>query len=87
VWVVPVALVLSERSMVGAVLWTAVFIARPMLWPPWAEGREYDWRWWEHTYGNAFVLSALAVVAAAATWPVLTPVGTPSSRGRRSSSS
>jgi alpha-1,2-mannosyltransferase len=87
VWAVPVALVLWERSKVGAVLWTAVFIARPMLWPPWAEGREYDWRWWEHTYGNAFVLSALAVVAAAATWPVLTPVGTPSSRGRRSSSS
>jgi alpha-1,2-mannosyltransferase len=87
VWVVPVALVLWERSRVAAVLWTAVFVARPVLWPPWADGREYDWRWWEHLYGNAYVLAALVVVAAAATWPAVTPAGTPSSRGRRSSSS
>ena len=43
VWAVPVALVLWDRRRWAAVAWTAVFVARPMLWPPWGEGREYDW--------------------------------------------
>ena len=63
VWAVPVALALWQRSRVAALLWTAVFVARPMLWLPWAEGREHDWRWWEHLLGNAYVLAALGVVA------------------------
>jgi alpha-1,2-mannosyltransferase len=66
VWAVPVALVLWERSRAAAVLWTAVFVTRPIVWPPWAEGREYDWRWFEHLPGNAYLLAALAVAVAAA---------------------
>jgi len=61
VWAVPVTLVLWERSRWGAVLWTAVFVARPIVWPPWSEGRELDWRWFEHLVGNAYVFAALAV--------------------------
>jgi alpha-1,2-mannosyltransferase len=66
VWAVPVALVLWERSRAAAVAWTAVYVVRPILWPPWAEGREYDWRWFEHLPGNAYLLDALALVAGAA---------------------
>jgi len=84
VWAVPVALALWQRSRVAALLWTAVFVARPMLWLPWAEGREHDWRWWENLLGNAYVLAALGVVAWLA---VRGRSGAPSSRGRRSSSS
>ena len=61
VWAVPVALVLWERSRWGAVLWTVVFVARPIVWPPWGQGRELDWRWFEHLVGNAYGLAALAV--------------------------
>ncbi len=61
VWAVPVALVLWERSRGGAVLWTAVFVARPMLWPPWGDGAELDWGPGEQVLGSAYVLSALAV--------------------------
>ena len=84
VWAVPAALALWQRSRVAALLWTAVFVARPMLWLPWAGGREHDWRWWEHLPGNAYVLAALGVVAWLA---VRARWGAPSSRGRRSSSS
>ena len=34
VWAVPVALVLWERSRWAGVAWTAVFVARPIVWPP-----------------------------------------------------
>lgn len=61
VWAVPVGLALWEHSRVGATLWTAVFVARPIVWPPWGEGRELDWRWFDHLVGNAYVLAALAV--------------------------
>ncbi len=61
VWAVPVALVLWERRRWAAVLWTATFVARPIVWPPWGEGRELDWRWFEHLVGNAYVVAALAV--------------------------
>jgi alpha-1,2-mannosyltransferase len=61
VWAVPVGLVLWERSRWGAVLWTAVFVARPIVWPPWGEGRELDWRWFDHLVGNGYVFAALAV--------------------------
>jgi alpha-1,2-mannosyltransferase len=62
VWVVPIALVLWERSRVAAGLWAAVFVARPILWPPWGEKREYAWHWYEHVYGNAYLLAAIALV-------------------------
>ncbi|TNM46027.1 DUF2029 domain-containing protein [Nocardioides albidus] len=66
VWAVPVALVLWGRSRPAALAWVAVFAARPILWPPWAEGREYDWRWFEHLVGDAYLLAALALVAGSA---------------------
>ncbi|WP_109508870.1 glycosyltransferase 87 family protein [Nocardioides speluncae] len=66
VWAVPVALVLWERLRWAAAGWTAVFVARPMLWPPWGDRREFDWRWFEHVYGNAYLLAALALGSGAA---------------------
>ena len=64
VWAVPVALVLWERRRWAAVAWTAVFVARPILWPPWGEHREYGWSPVEHLIGNTYVLAALIF----ATW-------------------
>ena len=61
VWALPVAVVLWERSRWAAVAWTAVFVARPVLWPPWGEDREYDWSALEHLVGNAYLLAALAL--------------------------
>lgn len=66
VWAVPVALVLWEQSRWLAAAWTAVFVARPILWPPWGEGRELAWGAAEHVVGNAYLLAALAL----ATWAV-----------------
>lgn len=63
VWAVPMALVLWERSRWVAGAWAVVFVARPVLWPPWGAGREYAWAPWEHALGNAYLLAALAVVA------------------------
>ncbi len=63
VWAVPVALVLWERSRWAAAAWSAVFVLRPVLWPPWGEGREYDWSPWEHVLGNGYLLAALALAA------------------------
>jgi alpha-1,2-mannosyltransferase len=61
VWAVPVALVLWERSRWAAVAWTAVFVARPMVWLPYGRGREYAWGPVEHVVGNAYLLAAIAV--------------------------
>jgi alpha-1,2-mannosyltransferase len=61
VWAVPLALVLWERSRWVAVAWSAVFVARPILWPPWGEHREYGWGPLDHVVGNAYVLAALAL--------------------------
>lgn len=66
VWAVPIGLVLWNRSRAAALAWTAVFVTRPIVWPPWAEGREYDWLWFEHLPGNAYLLAALALTIAAA---------------------
>ncbi len=63
VWAVPVALVLWERSRWAAAAWTAVFVTRPVLWPPWGGGRELDWTPAEHLVGNAYVLAALVLAA------------------------
>jgi alpha-1,2-mannosyltransferase len=68
VWAVPVALALWERSRWASAVWTAVFVTRPVLWPPWGRHREYGWGPAEHVVGNAYLLAALAfcVWAAAA---------------------
>jgi alpha-1,2-mannosyltransferase len=62
VWAVPVALVLWEGSRWAAGAWVAVFVTRPILWPPWGEGRELGWNAAEHLVGNAYLLAAVAVV-------------------------
>jgi alpha-1,2-mannosyltransferase len=59
VWAAPIALAVWERSRVAAVLWAGVFVARPMLWPPWGEKREYGWRWYDQLDGNAYVIAAV----------------------------
>jgi alpha-1,2-mannosyltransferase len=46
--------------------WTAVFVARPVLWPPWGERRELAWGLLDHLAGNAYVVAAVGVVAWAA---------------------
>ena len=60
VWAVPVALALWERNRWASVAWTAVFVARPVVWPPYSQGREYRWSPPEHLVGNAYLLAALA---------------------------
>jgi alpha-1,2-mannosyltransferase len=66
VWAVPVALAVWARSRLVAVAWTAVFVARPILWPPWGQYREYGWSWADHVVGNAYLIAALAIAAWAA---------------------
>jgi len=61
VWAVPVALVLWERSRWAAVAWTAVVVTRPVLWPPWGQGREYGWTTVDHVVGNAYLIAALVL--------------------------
>lgn len=67
VWALPVAVLLWERNRWAAVAWAAVFVTRPILWPPWGQGREYAWGPTEHLVGNAYVLAALAFAVWAAT--------------------
>lgn len=67
VWAVPIALVLWERSRWAAVAWTAVFVARPIIWPGYGEGQEYAWAPLDHLVGNAYLLAAVAF----ATWAAL----------------
>ncbi|MGW5241128.1 glycosyltransferase 87 family protein [Monashia sp. NPDC004114] len=66
VWAVPMALALWERRRWVAAAWTAVFVIRPILWPPYGQGREYGWSPFEQVVGNAYLLAALAVTAWAA---------------------
>jgi alpha-1,2-mannosyltransferase len=67
VWAVPVALVLWERSRPVCLAWIAVFVTRPVLWPPWGQGREHAWGPLDHVLGNAYLLAALLVTVWAAT--------------------
>ena len=66
VWAVPVAIALWPHGRALAVAWTAVFVARPVLWPPWGERRELAWGLLDHLAGSAYVLAALGVLAWAA---------------------
>jgi alpha-1,2-mannosyltransferase len=63
VWVVPIALVLWERNRWAAAAWVAVFVARPIVWPPWGAGRELEWSVTDHLAGNAYLLAALVLAA------------------------
>ena len=80
VWAVPVALALWERSRWAGGAWTAVFVARPIVWPPYGEHREYGWSPRDHLVGNAYLLAGLAVCG----WAAATlhrRVGSPEGRG------
>ncbi|MGD9959419.1 glycosyltransferase 87 family protein [Nocardioides sp.] len=61
VWAAPIALLLWERARWACVLWGVVFVARPIVWPPYGRGREAAWSPLEHVAGNAYVLAALAL--------------------------
>jgi alpha-1,2-mannosyltransferase len=61
VWAAVLALVLWERRRWLGAAWAAVFVARPMLWPPWGQRREYGWTPVEHLVGNAYLLAALGL--------------------------
>jgi hypothetical protein len=66
VWALPIAIVVWERNRRAAVAWSAVFVLRPILWPPWGEHRELDWGVLEHVLGNAYVIAAVTLAAWAA---------------------
>ncbi len=66
VWAVPVAIALWPHGGGLAVAWTAVFVARPVLWPPWGERRELAWGFPDQLVGNAYVVAAVCLVAWAA---------------------
>jgi alpha-1,2-mannosyltransferase len=66
VWAVPVALAAWERRRWVAAAWVAVFVARPVIWPPYGQGREYAWTPVQHLVGNAYLIAALAFSAWAA---------------------
>jgi alpha-1,2-mannosyltransferase len=68
VWAVPVALASWERHRWAGAAWTAVFVARPIVWPPYGHNSEFGWSPADHLVGNAYLLAALALsVWAAAT--------------------
>ena len=66
VWALPTALALWQHSRRAALAWTAVFVLRPVLWPPWGDHREYGWGPVEHVVGNGYLLAALCLTAWAA---------------------
>jgi alpha-1,2-mannosyltransferase len=79
VWAVPIALTLWERTRLASGAWTAVFVARPVLWPPWGRDREFGWSPLDHVFGNAYLLAGLAV----SVWAAVTlnrGIGTPARR-------
>jgi alpha-1,2-mannosyltransferase len=66
VWAAPLALALWKRSRWAGALWAAVFVARPILWPPWGERREFDWSPLDHVIGNAYLVAAVVLAGWAA---------------------
>jgi alpha-1,2-mannosyltransferase len=69
VWAVPIGLALWTYSRWTSIAWTAVFLARPFVWPAWGQSREYRWGLIEHIAGNAYLLAALALCVWAAVQP------------------
>jgi alpha-1,2-mannosyltransferase len=63
VWAVPTTLALWARHRWLAAAWAAVFVARPILWPPHERGRELGWGVLDHVVGNAYVVAAVALTA------------------------
>ncbi len=63
VWAVPIALALWDRHRTVAVAWILIFVARPILWPPWGAGREYDWGALQHVLGNAYLIAAVLLAS------------------------
>jgi len=61
IWAVPIGLALWTYSRWASVLWTAVFVSRMFVWPPWRHGREYSWGLIDHIFGNAYLLAAFGV--------------------------
>ena len=61
VWAVPIGLALWAYNRWASIVWTAVFVARPFVWPPWGQSREYRWGPIEQIPGNAYLLAALAL--------------------------
>jgi alpha-1,2-mannosyltransferase len=61
VWAVPLALVGWERHRSVGAAWTAVFVARPIVWPPYGRNSEFGWSPPDHLVGNAYLLAALAL--------------------------
>lgn len=74
VWLVPTAIALWRsglpRARVVAGVVAAVAFSRAIWWSPFRHGREYDWGLAEGVAGNAYVLVALLVLGATATWVV-----------------
>lgn len=74
VWLVPTAIALWHsglpRARVVAGIVTAVAFSRAIWWSPFRYGREYDWSLAEGIAGNAYVLTALGLIAACAWWGV-----------------
>jgi alpha-1,2-mannosyltransferase len=66
VWAVPLVLALWAKARWCALACVAVFVARPFVWLPYGQGREYDWAWWQHVAGDAYVCCALGLVLWAA---------------------
>lgn len=61
VWAVPIALSVWERSRWVGTVWAAVFVARPMVWLPWGQNREFGWSPLDHLIGNAYLLATLGL--------------------------
>ena len=79
VWLVPTAIALWHsglpRARVVAGMVAAVAFSRAIWWSPFRHGREYDWSLAEGIAGNAYVLTALGLLAACTWWGLsATPV-------------
>jgi alpha-1,2-mannosyltransferase len=61
VWALPVALVLWHRNRWAGAVWTAIFVARPIVWPPYGQHREFGWSPLQHVVGNAYLVTALVL--------------------------
>ena len=87
VWAVPLALAVWPHSRRVAVAWVAVFVARPILWPPWGQGREHAWEVVDHLVGNAYVLASVLLVVWAVRAALRSSTGKPAYVVSRSTAS